>query len=173
MIQASTSQTSSSLLAEAAALLFATQVGAQAQAHGVTFLADNLTLARASSTTIITDAQVPWELRQQTAEYKRALELHPKIYHVKRNLNEVAQAIRQSQSLPIFNCLNSTHKFVAVVPLLSLFKTLISREWYYLLYTVFELKNNVGAPDAYPCSKEKKTNKLLTNPSKRCLQVLD
>jgi hypothetical protein len=41
-------------------------------------------------------------------------ELQPKIYHVKRNLNGVAhdcakQAIRQSQSMSIYSCTNSSH----------------------------------------------------------------
>jgi hypothetical protein len=62
MIHASTSTTSSSLLAEAATLLLATQVAAQVEVHGVTFLTVNLTLAKAASSPTITDTQVQIKL---------------------------------------------------------------------------------------------------------------
>jgi hypothetical protein len=122
MIQASTTYSSSPLLAEAAALLFATKVAAQVQAQGATFLTDNLTLARAASATALTSDQVPWELRQQIADYKRVSEeLQSKIFHINRNLNGVAhdcaqQAIRRPMSLPIFTCLNSAHRCIGSCP---------------------------------------------------------
>jgi hypothetical protein len=82
MIQASTIQPSSPILAEAAALLLASNIAAKIQEQGVTFLTDNLTLARAAAAHSIADKQVPWELRQQIADYKKASEhLIPKIYH--------------------------------------------------------------------------------------------
>jgi ribonuclease HI len=130
MIQASTSHSSSALLAEAAALLFATKIATQVQTQGVTFFTDNLTLARAASATAVTNTQVPWELRQQIADYKRASEvLHPKIYHIKRNLNGVAhdcaqQAIRRPLSLPIFTCQNSAHRCVGTCPFALSFQNL-------------------------------------------------
>jgi hypothetical protein len=120
MIQASTAQPSSPLLAETAALLLASKIASQLQAQGVTFLTDNLILAKAAATSSVTNEQVPWELRQQIADYKRASEqLFPKIYHIKRSLNGVAhdcakQALRRPQSLPIFSCLNSAHRSVGI-----------------------------------------------------------
>jgi hypothetical protein len=120
MIQASTAQPSSPLLAETAALLLASKIASQLQAQGVTFLTDNLILAKAAATSSVTNEQVPWELRQQIADYKRASEqLFPKIYHIKRSLNGVAhdcakQALQRPQSLPIFSCLNSAHRSVDV-----------------------------------------------------------
>jgi hypothetical protein len=63
MIQASTIRPPSPLLAEAAALLLASKVAAQVQAKQVTFLTDNLTLAKVAAAPSVTDKQVPWELR--------------------------------------------------------------------------------------------------------------
>jgi hypothetical protein len=83
----------------------------------------SLALARAAAAHSIADKQVPWELRQQIADYKKASEhLLPKIYHIKRNLNTVAhdcakQALRRSESLPIFSCLNSAHRNVGTCPI--------------------------------------------------------
>lgn len=119
-IQASTAQPSPPLLAEAAALLLASKIAAQVQAQGITFLTDNLTLAKAAAASSVTDKQVPWELRQQIANYKRASEqLLPQIYHIKISLNGVArdcakQALRRTESLPIFFCLNSAHRSVGI-----------------------------------------------------------
>jgi hypothetical protein len=51
-----------------------------------------------------------WELRHQIAKYKKAyIELQPKVYHIKKELNGIAhdcaqQEIRHSQSLLIFSC---------------------------------------------------------------------
>jgi hypothetical protein len=59
MIQASTIRPPSPLLAEAAALLLASKVPAQIQAKEVTFLTDNLTLAKAAAAPSVTDEQVP------------------------------------------------------------------------------------------------------------------
>nr|XP_051229148.1 uncharacterized protein LOC127346950 [Lolium perenne] len=57
MIQASTIQPSSPILAEAAALLLASNIAAKIQEQGVTFLTDNLTLARAAAAHSIADKQ--------------------------------------------------------------------------------------------------------------------
>jgi hypothetical protein len=134
MIQASTSKAHSPLLAEALALFLATQIAVQVQAIGVTFLTDNLTLAKAAASPTLSDAQVPWELRQQIAEYKKASEeLNSKIYHIKRNLNGVAhdcaqQAIRHTQSLPIFSCSNSAHNMLGNCPIASSLQNFFSQE---------------------------------------------
>jgi hypothetical protein len=53
--------------ADAAALLLATKVARSLQLQQVTFLTDNLSLARASATNSISAQQVPWELRDVMA----------------------------------------------------------------------------------------------------------
>jgi hypothetical protein len=122
MIQTSTAQPSSPLLAEAAALLLASKIASHPQAQRVTFLTDNLILAKAAAASSVINAQFPRELRQQIADYKRVSEqLLPKIYHIKGSLNGVAhdcakQALRRSQSLSIFSCLNSAHRCVDICP---------------------------------------------------------
>uniref|UniRef100_A0ACD5TJS8 Uncharacterized protein n=1 Tax=Avena sativa TaxID=4498 RepID=A0ACD5TJS8_AVESA len=105
----------SPLHVEAMALLFATQLAQQLHAHKVTFLTDNLTLARALAASRTTVSEAPWEIREHIAQYQKASrDLQSTIYHVKRDLNGVAhdgahQAIRQSQSRPTFSCSNSAH----------------------------------------------------------------
>uniref|UniRef100_A0ACD5YVP5 Uncharacterized protein n=1 Tax=Avena sativa TaxID=4498 RepID=A0ACD5YVP5_AVESA len=85
------------------------------QIQHVTFLTDNMSVARAAATIKPTDQQVPWEIRQHIAQYKQvSKELNPNIYHIKRDINGVAhncahQAIRRSQAGPIFSCSNSAH----------------------------------------------------------------
>ena len=107
----------SSLQAEALALLLAATLANLLQLQHVTFLTDNLTLAKAAAALKTADQQVPWEIRQHIAQYKLvSQELDPKIYHIKRDLNGVAhncahQALRQSQSGPIFSCSNSAHVY--------------------------------------------------------------
>jgi hypothetical protein len=79
-------------------------------------MTDNSILAKAAAAQTITDQQVPWEIRKQIAMFKMLVtDNNAQIYHVKRNLNGVAhncahQAIRQNQSMPIYNCINSTHR---------------------------------------------------------------
>uniref|UniRef100_A0ACD5YZR5 Uncharacterized protein n=1 Tax=Avena sativa TaxID=4498 RepID=A0ACD5YZR5_AVESA len=115
LIQASSPMAPSALHAEAMALLLATQLAQQLHAHKVTFLTDNLTLARAAAASRSTVSEVPWEIQEHIAQYQKASrDLQSTIYHVKRDLNGVAhdcarQAIRQSQSRPIFSCSNSAH----------------------------------------------------------------
>jgi hypothetical protein len=170
MIQASTAHSSSPLLAEADALLFATKVAAQVQAHGVTFLTDNLTLARAASATTITNDQVPWELRQQISGYKRdSEEMQSKIYHINRNVNGVAhdcaqQAIRRPLSLPIFTCLNSAHRCIGSCPFALSFKILNSRDMYFLMYFAYELNENVAPPAPFLVQKKKKIHGSVGQP---------
>lgn len=116
LIQASTScKAPSPLHAETAGLLLAINIAESLQIHQVTFLTDNLTLAKAAAATKIWDNEVPWELRKQIADYHKASRnLDGKIFHIKRDLNGIAhdcakQAIRQDVSLPIFSCSNSAH----------------------------------------------------------------
>nr|XP_051197783.1 uncharacterized protein LOC127311400 [Lolium perenne] len=114
-IQASTTTTPSTLQAESCALLLGAKVAVLLKLQQVTFLTDNLSLAKAAATSTTSDPQVLWEIRHLIAEYKEASKaLSPKIYHINRDLNEAAhscaqQAIRQSMSEPIFSCENSAH----------------------------------------------------------------
>jgi hypothetical protein len=113
LIQASTDKAPSPLHAEALALLLAATIADRLQASQVTFLTDNLILSRAAVAVKTTDPQVPWEIREKIANYSRGLQTQ--VYHIKRNINGVAhncahQAIRQSQSMPIFSCSSSAHR---------------------------------------------------------------
>ena len=91
----------------------------------MTFLTDNLTLAKAAAATTILDKEVPWELRKQISDYHKASRnLGGEIFHIKRDLNGIAhdcakQAIRQDMSLPIFNCSNSAHLRLGNCPVAS------------------------------------------------------
>jgi hypothetical protein len=115
LIQASMPKALSPLVAEADALIFAAQLAQQMNIPSVTFLIDNLTLARAVASVKISDATVPWELRQQIAHYKKvSRDLEANIYHIKRDINGIAhdcsqQALRQNQSMPISSCTSSAH----------------------------------------------------------------
>ena len=122
LIQASIPKSPSPLLAEAIALVFAANLAIQLNISQATFLTDNLILARAAAADKISDGVdkisdgvVPWELREQIAQYKKASrQITSQIYHIKRDINGIAhncsqQALRQSLSLPIHSCSNSAH----------------------------------------------------------------
>jgi hypothetical protein len=115
LIQASSPKLPSPLHAEAAALLLAAKFAEKLNASPVTFLTDNLILARAAASEKITDFSVPWELREQIAHYKKAsTNIQVNIFHIKRDINGVAhncshQALTQSQSMPIYSCSYSAH----------------------------------------------------------------
>ena len=68
-IQASTSLTPSPLQAEAWALLLAAKVAAVLQLHQVTFLTDNLALARAAASSA-SDPQALWEIRNLVSNFQ-------------------------------------------------------------------------------------------------------
>ena len=97
------------------ALVFAANLATQLSISQVTFLTDNLTLARAAASEKIIADDVPSELREQIAQYKMASrDLSSQVYHIKRDINGIAhncsqQAIRQSLSSPIYSCSSSAH----------------------------------------------------------------
>lgn len=133
LIQAATStKASSPLLAEAMGLNLATQIVKKLQIHEIIMLTDNLTLSRAAAANNISDKRVPWELRDQIANYHReSNNLQVQVYHIKRDLNGVAhncatQAIRQDVSWPIFSCSNSAHTRIGSCPTVSTLKTFCS-----------------------------------------------
>jgi hypothetical protein len=116
MIQATTDQTPTPLQAEAMALLLAVVVAQELQLQQRTFLTDNVSLAAASATQSITARQVPWEIRDILSSFfPPSAPLQAAIYHVKRNLNEVAhdcahQAIKANATEPTFRCNCSAHR---------------------------------------------------------------
>jgi hypothetical protein len=125
-IQASTSKASSPLHVEAIAILLAAKIANSLQIQQVTFLTDNLTLARAAASKRATDPHVPWEIREQIAIFMQSnRNIEEQVYHIRREVNSVAhncahQAIRQSQSRPILSCSNSAHQTGRCPVLLSL-----------------------------------------------------
>ena len=116
MIQASADHVPSSLQAEALTLLLAAKVAYQLQLREVTFLTDNLTLVKAATSKSILEQQVPWEIRDHLASFlQNSAQLHAAIFHVKRDLNGVAnncahQALEIGASEPIFRCNCSAHR---------------------------------------------------------------
>lgn len=108
LIQASAAMAPLPLHAEALDLLLAAQTTDFLLARQVTFLTDNLSLAKAAVVIKTTDLQVPWEIKQQIAQNKHVSQrLQLKIYHVKRDLNGVAHNC--THRVPIFSCSNSAH----------------------------------------------------------------
>jgi hypothetical protein len=126
LIQASTlKKAPSSLIAEAIGLSLGAELANKIGLHHITFLTDNLTLAKAAAANKISDKQVPWELREQIANYQKASRnIEKKVFHIPRNLNGIAhdcakQAFRQDKSLPIFSCSNSAHSRIGNFPIAS------------------------------------------------------
>jgi ribonuclease HI len=114
-IQALIPATPSVIQAEAEALVLAAKVAKLLHLNHVSILTDNITVARAATTSLLAHQQVPWEIRQQIAKYKAVSQSFFQVYHIRRNLNSEAhkcaqQALRQSMSTPIFTCLNSSHR---------------------------------------------------------------
>jgi hypothetical protein len=86
----------STLQAEACALLLGAKVAVLLKLQQVTFLTDNLSLAKAAATSTTSDPQVLWEIQHLIAEYKEASRaLSPKIYHISRDLNEAVHSCAQ------------------------------------------------------------------------------
>lgn len=115
MIQASTITTSSPLQAEAWALLFATKVANHPNITQVSFLTDNLILARAAAQRSIDSCKVGWEIRKELADYIHITkELQPQVFHISRELNGVshncAHQVLNHLVEPIFTCVNSAHR---------------------------------------------------------------
>ena len=126
LIQASTlKKANSPLIAEAIGLYLAALIAAKLGLQSTTFFIDNLSLAKAAAAEKISDKQVPWELREQIANYQKASrDLDRRIFHISRDLNGIAhdcakQAIRQDKSLPIFSCSNSAHSRIGNCPIVS------------------------------------------------------
>lgn len=115
MIQASTTIASSPLQAEALALLLAAHIANLLNIGQVSFLTDNLTLARAAAQRSISLTKANWEIRKELAEYVLVTKkLQPKVFHISRELNGVshncAHQVLNHFVEPTFSCVNSAHR---------------------------------------------------------------
>jgi ribonuclease HI len=115
-IQASSrDHVSSPLQAEALALVFAANLAHSLQLHGVQFLTDNLTLAKAATTDSLVDQMVPWQIRNAINSFRQvSTYLRAAIYHINRKLNKEAddcahKALQTTVSEPIVRCICSAH----------------------------------------------------------------
>lgn len=73
MIQASTAQANSPLMAEAAAMLLASLSAKALNLHGVTFLSDNLSLTKAAAARSLGTSLPPWSTRRSGISLLRSL----------------------------------------------------------------------------------------------------
>jgi hypothetical protein len=117
------------------ALSLAARVANHLQISQVSFLSDNLTLARAAASKRASDPHIPWEMREQIASFKNnTRNVEKQVYHIKREFNIEAhscahQAIRQVQSRPILSCSNSAHH-ISRCPVILVFQNFLPRELY-------------------------------------------
>jgi hypothetical protein len=150
LIQASTTQTPSPLQAEAAALNLAARIASHLQISQVSFLTDNLALARAAASKRASDPHIPWEIREQIAIFKNTTRnIEQEVYHIKRDFNNIAhscaqQAIRQVQSRPIISCSNSAHQNCRC-PVILAFQKISSQGLALQVVNVYEL-NKIWRP---------------------------
>lgn len=115
MIQASTAQANSPLMAEAAAMLLASLSAKALNLHGVTFLSDNLSLTKAAAARNITSSLVNWEIRNQLAQiFSCSSQLQASFFHISRKLNGIAHncahQVLTSSAVPTFSCVKPAHK---------------------------------------------------------------
>lgn len=115
MIQASADSAHSPLVAEALALQFAARVACRLQLHKVSFLTDNLSLAKMVAPRNINDHSVSWRCRPHICSFLQdSSPQHDAIYHIPRNANGIAHncahQVLNSNSAPVFSCLHSAHR---------------------------------------------------------------
>ena len=114
MIQASANSTHSPLVAEALALQFAAKVACRLQLHNVSFLTNNLSLAKMVVSRNIKDNSIAWRCRPQISSFMQdsSSELDA-IYHIPRNINSIAHncahQVLNSRIKPVLSCTNSAH----------------------------------------------------------------
>jgi hypothetical protein len=120
--------TPSPLHAEASALNLAAGIANHLQISQISFLIDNLTLARAAASKRSSDPHIPWEIREQIAIFRNNTRNIEQVHHIKREFNIVAHncaqhAIRQGQSRHILSCSNSSHQ-ISRCPVILAFQNL-------------------------------------------------
>ena len=115
MIQAATSLTSS-VLAEAKALLLAAEITRLLNIDRPKLLTDNLTLAKVTASRQLVHPLVHWDTRDDLANlFMLNSRSSAQVFHIRRDLNGVAhncahQALRHCHKQPIFSCVNLAHQ---------------------------------------------------------------
>uniref|UniRef100_A0ACD5W9B0 Uncharacterized protein n=1 Tax=Avena sativa TaxID=4498 RepID=A0ACD5W9B0_AVESA len=130
-IQASIPRVPSVLQAEAEALVLAAKIVNSIQVKHVAFLTNNRTLAKATGAPTLNQAQVPWEIRQQVAQFKKFTQWFSQVvHHIQRELHKEAhscahKASRHSSFTPTLSCSNYSHRNTPC-PLISAILSLTS-----------------------------------------------
>ncbi|SPT17811.1 unnamed protein product [Triticum aestivum] len=114
MIQASTDSAASPLVTEALALQFAAKVACRLQLQRITFLTDNLSLAKVVASRDINSPIITWRCRQPISEFfQDTSQFSFTVYHISRNTNGIAHncahKVLNSRVEPVFNCTHSAH----------------------------------------------------------------
>ena len=95
-VQASASSTSTSLQAEAIALTSAAHIASQLNIAHPIFLTDYLSLAKCAALRNTLDSSIPWNIRKDLAIFfKHTSALHPKVFHISREINGIAHDLAQ------------------------------------------------------------------------------
>ena len=128
-IQASATSTSTPLQAEAIPLSSAAYIASQLNVVHPTFLKNCLSLAKYAALRNTLDSSVPWNIRKDLAIFlKQTASLHPKVFHISREINGIAHNLAQQVFRSTGNtqvcCFAQTHspRSCHVVPVLSKFQ---------------------------------------------------
>lgn len=113
MIQASTHDVCSPLIAEVYALLFAAKISCRLQLQQGSFLTDNLSLAKMAASRDINNTNISWRCRQPISELFQISHSLNVVYHISRNTNGIAHncahQVLNSGVEPVFSCSRSSH----------------------------------------------------------------
>ena len=113
MIQASTHDVCSPLIAEVYALLFAAKISCRLQLQQGSFLTDNLSLAKMAASRDINNTNISWRCRQPISEFFQISHSLNAVYHISRNTNGIAHncahQVLNSRVEPVFSCSRSSH----------------------------------------------------------------
>ena len=114
MIQASADDTHSPLVAEALALQLAAKVARVLQLQRVSFLTDNLSLAKMAASRNLSSNNTLWRCRTLISSFLQ--DTHPQhhvVYHIHRNINGIAHnaahQVLNSRLEPAIGCTHSSH----------------------------------------------------------------
>ena len=128
-VEASATSTSTPLQAEAIALTSAAHIASQRNIAHPVFLTDCLSLAKCAALRNTLDSSSPWNIRKDLAIFlKQTAFLHPKVFHISREINGIAHNLAQQVFISTSNTqvcgFPRTHspRSCDVVPLLSKFQ---------------------------------------------------
>ena len=127
-VQASAPTTTSPIQAEALSLLLAAKITQLLQVAQLTFLTDNISLAKAAATRSVCADSTPWAIRAPLADFFRVTDdLHSQVFHISRKINGVAHndahQVLSSATEPVFSCFGSAHRNM-LCPVTSIICTL-------------------------------------------------